>query len=505
LYHEALQATLFSNLIVGLPPLREYERRGLLVGDAERLKRLQQLPCTGADISTIVEENQEFLTKAGGFFHGENKYKLYQRALGMRVDNDDDADDTSSVMFGRHSYADIAQNLEIIVLSDDQQYKDIVYMVAISHLLQQVVVIFRGTTTVQDFRQDIKLVLASIPNPIDKKIDYAHRDEELAIHLGFREYLYVKENIMKVFYKPKVFKHFVSILSSKKKDEGKDDSVAAREAADQIKDFNPRASTAWVRNNPSRDLDRALLLPYKYQLIIEQVLDVIDEHPDYRLFCTGHSLGGALASILAFEAAADERIPGPISCVNSGAPKAGGTSYLRAFTKLEQLGRLRCAQFSNNRDIIPKLAISGTLNAFAAFCWEKRIFRHAGLQVEFQDKGRYLVHSPPNRPHRCGLLAYDMRRIVRFYVLFFILIPAILVIVAIPPLLISCVPILSCCLAKQGKNIPKYHSQPKYLSRLQTRRNDLEKFTIEELNEKRWLTRSPKLYKYDGSKGTSQT
>lgn len=96
-------------------------------------------------------------------------------------------------------------------------------------------------------------------------------------------------------------------------------------------------------------------------------------------------------------------------------------------------------------------------------------------------------------------MAYDMRRIVRFYALFVILIPSLLVILAVPPLLFSFIPIVSCCLAKHSRDILKYHGQPKYFSRLQSRRKSLEKLSIEKLNERRWARpREPKLHKYDG-------
>jgi hypothetical protein len=98
-----------------------------------------------------------------------------------------------------------------------------------------------------------------------------------------------------------------------------------------------------------------------------------------------------------------------------------------------------------------------------------------------------------------------MRRIIRFYALFIILIPGVLMVVAIPPLLFSCVTIISCCLAKQGKNIPKYHGQPKYLSRLQARCHDLEKITIEELNERRFShPRMDKVHRYNGNSTTTK-
>lgn len=347
-YHESLQAFLFSNLIVCLPPLRDYEREGLLEGDADRLERLQKLPCTGADVCQVFLDNQHLFTREGGLLYEESKLALYKQALGLKVEGNDQSD-TSNVMFGEHSYQQIAQELEIVVLSDDRKHEDIVYLVVVSHRLKQVAVIFRGSTTPTDFRKDFKMVLATIDNPIDPEYNYTNREEQLGMHLGFREYLYSTDALSKILYLPKLYKNFRSLLAVQRKTHSNDDS-ARQAAVDELMAQNPRAMSM-LRRSGVLKFDAALEKPFKYQIIIEQIIDVIDEHPDYRVFCTGHSLGAALSAVIAFELAADDRVPGPVTCVNSAAPKVGSTAYLRAFTFLEKMGRLRCAQISNNRDV----------------------------------------------------------------------------------------------------------------------------------------------------------
>ena len=271
LYHESLQAFLFSNLIMCLPPLRDWGREGSLQGEPDRLDRLQNLPCTGADVCAIFQDNQELFTKEGGLLNDKNKLALYQQALGL------DSAYTSHVLFGNHSYHDILQGLEMHVLSDYRQQTDIVYMVAVSHLLKQVLVIFRGSTTPKDYKQDIKVLLASIPNPIDPKEEYVGREDELGMHLGFRQYLYTEESITKVLYKPKIYKTFLSLMSNVT-DKSENDAVT--EAADRIAAQDPR-TFGLARGNQTRDLKKALQLPCKYQLIIEQALDLLEEHKEY--------------------------------------------------------------------------------------------------------------------------------------------------------------------------------------------------------------------------------
>jgi alpha-beta hydrolase superfamily lysophospholipase len=67
----------------------------------------------------------------------------------------------------------------------------------------------------------------------------------------------------------------------------------------------------------------------RFETIMNHVAKVLEEHPGCRLFVTGHSLGGALATAFAFFAAesADPRIPRPVTCVSIASPKVGNLSF----------------------------------------------------------------------------------------------------------------------------------------------------------------------------------
>jgi alpha-beta hydrolase superfamily lysophospholipase len=67
----------------------------------------------------------------------------------------------------------------------------------------------------------------------------------------------------------------------------------------------------------------------RFETIMNHVARLLEQHPDYRLYVTGHSLGGALATAFAFFAAesADPRIPRPVTSVSIASPKVGNLSF----------------------------------------------------------------------------------------------------------------------------------------------------------------------------------
>ena len=70
----------------------------------------------------------------------------------------------------------------------------------------------------------------------------------------------------------------------------------------------------------------------KFEEIIGIVVPLLKQHPDYRLYITGHSLGGALSTLFAFTVAASNfSIEKPITCVSCASPKVGGNCFRKAF------------------------------------------------------------------------------------------------------------------------------------------------------------------------------
>jgi len=78
----------------------------------------------------------------------------------------------------------------------------------------------------------------------------------------------------------------------------------------------------------------------------------------YRLYVTGHSLGGATATLFAFFAASTDpeiTIAGPVTLFTYASPRVGGRTFQDAFKFLEERGKLRHARFRNQKDKVPML------------------------------------------------------------------------------------------------------------------------------------------------------
>ena len=74
----------------------------------------------------------------------------------------------------------------------------------------------------------------------------------------------------------------------------------------------------------------------KKPLIVDMVTEVanlLENYPGYQLYTTGHSLGGALATLFAMEAGAskDPRIRKPVTCITFASPRVGNLSFARTF------------------------------------------------------------------------------------------------------------------------------------------------------------------------------
>jgi pimeloyl-ACP methyl ester carboxylesterase len=429
LYEEAHAALMFAFLMFCVPDLRAVARDGLLNGDAEQIQRIIDLPCSLEDISTIFSQNKDLLTEER--LKSEERAALYDGALSLAIVKCFEIDESGREM--------ARQMTQLICLDDENEEEHCVYAVVINHWRRRICVSFRGSVTNKDFRQDLKAVMTTIDNPVHF-LDNS-QPTELGVHLGFREYLYKEESLPKILLRPR------------------------------------------IRKDQPEKQDEFQQGTRKFEIILTQVKDLIEQNPNYTLLIVGHSLGGALATMLALEAAADINIPSPVTCITSGAPKVGNLAFSRAFEWLERNNRLRCLQVANDRDPVTLMPPTGAFNPCHALACQGRRFRHVGLRLKQRHEG-YVIYFPAKMSTYFGTLMCDCMQVGRTCLFIFVALPILLIFMN--AFLLVCIPTTIFCVVYALKVSRKHHTQLMYIHRLDGDKETLSQLFLDDLNARRW-------------------
>ena len=125
-----------------------------------------------------------------------------------------------------------------------------------------------------------------------------------------------------------------------------------------------------------------------YDKIRDDIKPFVEE--GYAIYVTGHSLGAALGSVLAFKLAGmDEAwVHKPVSCVSLASPFAGGSGFRKAFCQLKRDGALRHLRITNSRDSVPSMV------PFAPSIFHAGRYFHVGINLNFNDRGDYKISYP---------------------------------------------------------------------------------------------------------------
>lgn len=93
----------------------------------------------------------------------------------------------------------------------------------------------------------------------------------------------------------------------------------------------------------------------KYDDILKDIKPFVSE--GYKIYVAGHSLGGALSTLLAYKLAGSHKdwIPKPITVISVASPFVGGSDFKAGFEQLEKDGMLRHLRITNSRDIVPSI------------------------------------------------------------------------------------------------------------------------------------------------------
>jgi len=229
----------------------------------------------------------------------------------------------------------------ITAVGDLKSEEELVYAVGVNPVKERITIIFRGSVTKSDFMTDARISMAKMPDP--RSFNGTEDDSsggELGVHQGFNDYLFGE------------------------------------------------------RNGQSS----------KYVEIMEHVSQLMAQNPDrrnYKLYVTGHSLGGALATLFGLYAAASSTIPLPVTVVSVASPRVGNLAFARTFAEMESQGKLRHLRIANHKDpvtlgptVSSKRALALSAKAFSPLGYlalvvtgngeggDEEVYYHTGMKMK---------------------------------------------------------------------------------------------------------------------------
>mmetsp|Transcript_9167 Transcript_9167/g.10698 ORF Transcript_9167/g.10698 Transcript_9167/m.10698 type:complete len:564 (-) Transcript_9167:274-1965(-) len=135
--------------------------------------------------------------------------------------------------------------------------------------------------------------------------------------------------------------------------------------------------------------------------ILEEIDDLHKQNEEYKIYITGHSLGGALGLLLALEAGTRFGKSGlPVTYVGIANPRGGTETFRDAVAVLEKEGRLRCICVHGHLDLVPMIPTSPpNRTASKRFC-------QSGIEMVLEPDQFVMRYSPradDNYIQRVGL------------------------------------------------------------------------------------------------------
>ena len=130
--------------------------------------------------------------------------------------------------------------------------------------------------------------------------------------------------------------------------------------------------------------------PNKYTEVMNHVEQLLAENPSrrsYNLYITGHSLGGALATLFGFYAATTPSMPLPVTVVSVASPRVGNVAFARSFAEMESQGKIRHLRIANHKDPV---TLGPTVSSKRALAMSAKTFSPLGylaLKLTGNDEG----------------------------------------------------------------------------------------------------------------------
>lgn len=142
--------------------------------------------------------------------------------------------------------------------------------------------------------------------------------------------------------------------------------------------------------------------------VFEILLPILKNHPGYLLHVTGHSLGGALASIFAVEAACRDDILKPVKCITHAQPLVGDIRLLQSVRKLEASGNLLLLRTRNAEDKVP---------CVPAFSKNSFTYIHIGMELKMYDDNRTKSISMSKSEKRTKEFFLNLKEMMKLFII----------------------------------------------------------------------------------------
>eukprot|EP00957_Ditylum_brightwellii_P103665 7897512-Ditylum_brightwellii.AAC.1 len=95
-------------------------------------------------------------------------------------------------------------------------------------------------------------------------------------------------------------------------------------------------------------------MPSKADEIMQKLHVLLKDYPGFDVYFTGHSLGGALSTMMAFRAAIDDELSHKtVYNVSFASPFFGDQGVRDEFYRLEGQKKIRHLRISNDDDVVP--------------------------------------------------------------------------------------------------------------------------------------------------------
>jgi len=336
LLDESLEMLTGSLMIYIFADLREMARNGKI-----DCPDLLEEPITVKQVITAIAENKQAIIDQS-IDHEDCEQKLgnLKKKFGIKLQQKLEQQSSDEVRIeevlqggsaAMASAAALSQTQESVLahFRDEKSTQGVVYGIAVNHVKKRITIIFRGSVTQQDFLTDARSSQKKIDNPL--AAEFIPSDEktisDIQIHSGFHSYLFRKDKDGKV----------------------------------------------------------------RLVHIFDDVKQLLQENPGYRIYCTGHSLGGACATLCGYYAAADNELVqnGPVVVISIASPQVGNHAFVDSFHQLEKLNRVQHLRIGNREDMITHLPfIHVKAMAFSplycAVFGAGNLYKHCGIHLELK-------------------------------------------------------------------------------------------------------------------------